>query len=290
MTPLSFFLLALTVSLGSLRAVLSKGVSRTEFGSRSFFLSQSLLFGVGAVILSAISIGDIFTISYSGIFFALLYAPALILAQWCYTAALGKGAVGMCATVYSLGFIIPTLSGCIFFDERISVVNGIGIALVIPTVIISGMGKSGERKGEGNGYFIPLIVAMLSSGALGLIQKLQQSSSHPEDKGAFLSLSFIIAFLISFISFFITKRDKGESVERSTVIFGSLVGVCFALCNILNTTLAGLLPSALFFPVSNLGTIVLSLLLGIIIYKDSFGKREGAVLVLGAVAVLLLGV
>lgn len=290
MTPYVFFLLVLTVVLSSLRTVLSKGVSQNAFGSRRFFLSQGLLFGAGSVAL-LFAPGVFASVpTAQTLLLALLYAIALIGAQWCYTASLKSGNTGLCATVYSLGFIIPTLSGCIAFGEELKGTGIIGVILVIPAIIISGIKPKGQSKDKkGNGYFIPLILAMISSGALGVLQKVQQKSPTPEQKGSFVLIAFVIAAAASFISLLFSKDGKEERLfEKKSTALGALVGVCFALCNILNTTLSGLLPSAVFFPTVNLGNIFLSLILGVIIYKDKIKKRDLAVFLLGTLSIVLL--
>ena len=80
------------------------------------------------------------------LFYATLYAILLLSAQYCYTSALKKGNIGICSTVYSLGFIFPTLSGSLFWNERLTGLNIIGILMVIPTIIISGMSSSKNRQ------------------------------------------------------------------------------------------------------------------------------------------------
>jgi drug/metabolite transporter (DMT)-like permease len=72
------------------------------------------------------------------------------------------------------------------------------------------------------------------------------------------------------------------------LLVASCVGLFFGCCNLLNTSLAGMLDSAIFFPTLNIGTILLSMLLGVIVYKEKIGKREALVLMLGAASIILL--
>jgi glucose uptake protein GlcU len=57
---------------------------------------------------------------------------------------------------------------------------------------------------------------------------------------------------------------------------------------LLNTTLAGLLDSAIFFPTLNIGVILLSMICGVIFFKERILKKEITVLILGGVSILLL--
>jgi hypothetical protein len=112
------------------------------------------------------------------VLYAVIYGALLIFAQWFYTAALTEGNTALCSTVYSLGFILPTLSGAVFWSEPFSVLDGIGILLAASAIVVSGIRKSGcEEKGRYR-FFLPLIIAMLASGGLGIVQKVQQSSAY----------------------------------------------------------------------------------------------------------------
>lgn len=64
--------------------------------------------------------------------------------------------------------------------------------------------------------------------------------------------------------------------------------MAFALSNLLNTILAGKLDSAVFFPVLNVGTIIFSLLLGMVLYKEKFTRKDTAALSLGIISILLI--
>jgi len=90
-----------------------------------------------------------FSVSFSDIsavtvMCAVIYGICLIAAQYGYTFALKSGKVGLCSTIYSLGFVFPTLSGSIFWNETLNIYNIFGVILIIPILIISGMKK--QRK------------------------------------------------------------------------------------------------------------------------------------------------
>ena len=139
MDALSLLLLISSILLSSGRNLLSKNISDAPFGTRGFFLCQSLIFGAGSIILLPLAMSSLLSPSGTTLLLAFIYSVLLIVAQWFYTLALSRGKVGISATVYSLGFVLPTLSGVLFFDESLGVVNALGIAAVLPTVIISGL-------------------------------------------------------------------------------------------------------------------------------------------------------
>ena len=285
---MAYLLLALSVVLSSGRNLLSKNLSGIKFGTRNFFLCQCVLFsfgGVALVLFGKISRSHIAPITF---IYATVYALLLVLAQWFYTAALSKGNTGLCSTVYSLGFILPTLSGAIFWEETFSFLDLSGVLCAIAAVVISGLKQKSKEKSTKAYYFLPLVVAMLASGGLGIVQKLQQKSAFAEQNSIFLLIAFLIASAISLIFSAFAKNQGNTERVFGKLAIASFVGIFFGCCNLLNTTLAGRLPSAIFFPTLNIGVILLSILLGMLLFKEKITKREIAVLILGGSSILLL--
>lgn len=282
MDIVSFVLLCITVILSVGRNIFSKGISEFSFGNKKFYLAQAIVFLSGAIVLFP---GWTSGISYLTLIYSVIYAVLLLSAQWCYTAALKNGNTGICSTIYSFGFILPTLSGSIFWNEELSFFKILGILIVIPAIIISGI-KTETEKANGN-YIIPVVVAMLSSGGLGIMQKVQQNSAYPDQKSAFVLLAFLFAGIISLVVSFFAK-DSQKAKNNKKLFLAILAGICFGCCNLLNTTLAGRLDSALFFPMQNISVILLSLVWGALIFKEKLRKKDGVVLLLAITAIIIL--
>ncbi len=285
---MSLLLLSLSIILSSVRNILSKGISELKFGTKQFFLTQACIFVCGSIILMLVTKNFFGRPAVLTLCYAVIYSLLLLSAQYCYTSALKKGNIGICSTVYSLGFIFPTLSGSLFWNERLTVLNIIGILMVIPTIIISGMpvSKKGQQKNI-NTYIIPLIFAMLSSGGLGILQKIQQNSPYPEQKNFFVILAFALAGIISFLFSLFAKGEVQEKFGRKLILGGG-IGIAFGFCNLLNTILAGLLDSAVFFPVLNIGTILFSIMSGMIFYKERMTKNDLLILAMGIISIILI--
>ena len=143
---MTYILLALSVVLSTGRNLLSKNLSNIRFGTRPFFLCQSILFLCGAVAIfsfGGISISSIATLT---LLYAGIYGFLLILAQWFYTAALSKGNTAACSTVYSLGFIFPTLSGVALWNEAFSFIDFLGVMCAVAAVILYGFKSKKKEK------------------------------------------------------------------------------------------------------------------------------------------------
>lgn len=284
MTVYSAWLLCLSIALSAGRNIFSGAVSSIPVKTKAFYASQALIFLTGVIPL-LLAGGLRFSVSAATIALAFLYGILLVSAQWNYVIALKEGRVGICATVYSLGFILPTLSGMIFWNEKISLVRIIGILTVIPAMIVSG--KKDRTESKGTGYFAPLILAMLSSGGLGVLQKVQQTTGYAEEKSTFLLLAFLIAGSLSLFAGVFTKAGDVRITGKTTG-YCVLVGLCFSICNLINTVLAGILDSAVFFPLLNIGGILFSLALSVMAFHEKITKKTLVILLLGAMAIVFV--
>ena len=280
------FLLCLSIVLSTGRNLFSKSLSDIPFGTKAFFLCQGTLFLCGAVALAIFTKIPFGNLSPAIALYALVYGLLLIFAQWFYTAALAKGNTGLCSTVYSLGFILPTVSGALLWSEPFTLLDFFGILCATGVILLSGRRTKHTEAKANSHYFYPLVIAMLSSGGLGIVQKLQQSSPYAEDKSLFLFLAFLLAAALSLSFALLAKGDFAPPPPKLAVAAG--VGLFFGCCNLLNTSLAGMLDSAILFPTLNIGVILLSILCGALLFKERISKKELSVLILGVLSIALL--
>ena len=281
-------LLFTSAFLASIKNILVKSFFGYTIKRREFFGLQSVIFASGCVVLLIVNIFDFNGIDSLTVWCALSYGVLLVCAQWFYTLALTNGKTALCATVYSFGFVVPTLSGVMFWDETISTCGILGIIVVVPALVISSIKpKINVEKSKSNAYIIPLLLAMLCSGGLGIVQKIHQSSVYANQRSSLILIAFAFAFACSLILFLVLKKGE-KSLNRKSLGFAATVGAIFSCCNLLNTLLAGWLDSAVFFPAINIGSILFSLILGLIVYKEKLSKKDAIVLCLGTIAIVLV--
>lgn len=280
----SVALLAVSVTCSTARAVFSKKLKASG-------IVQALLFTVAAIVVFLINVGNISRPSEVTVILALLYGVFTFLSQWMYMVALTKTPVSVCAMIYSFGFIIPTVFGTIVWKETINVFRIISILLCICTIILASIRK-GESSKDIHGLPAALFVAMISSGGLGVVQKIQQKTSTDHETGIFLFGAFVLAALLSTIVSGIRKEKEQQKTEKdfATVLYIIIVGTVMAAANTANTLLAGRLPSAVVFPVVNVGVILASFLVSVLILKEKIAKTQLVAFLMGIVAILLFSV
>lgn len=266
------------------RNIVSKGMTTGTDGKKSFFFGQMLLFFVGGATIFCLNPAKCLSVSVQILPYSLIYGVLLCSAQGLYVLALKKGNTSVCVLVYSFGFLIPTVLGAVCYNEDFGITKYIGLLMAIATLILTA--NTEKREGADGKYFIPLLGAMLSSGGLGVMQKVQQKSAVSDMTNEFLFVAFSVAFLVSAIGFFMARGSCKP--QKNYVLRSSVVGICFGGANYLNTVLAGKMESSVFFPTQNIGSLVLSILLSILIFKEKISLPKAIGLLLGIAAIVVL--
>lgn len=277
------YLLA-SVSLTATRNITSKKTAAASKDLSQFFFSQSVLFLSAALLLSLLNPAAFLKVSGITAIYGVIYGVLLILSQWMFTLALKRGSTSICSVVYSLGFILPTVSGTLFWGEPFTPLNLVGLILAISVIFLTVKRGEGEKK-AGRSFAAFILIAMAASGGLGIMQKLQQAGEAKNERSLFLIIAFAFAFLGSVIAFLLSK--KSGKPAASSVFYPMVTGLCFGGANLLNTILAGRMKSAVFFPLQNISTILLSTLLGILIFKEKLTAKTAVIITLGAATVVV---
>ena len=276
--------LFLSVSLSSGRNITTKKTAIDTNITSQFFLSQTLLFGVGGLLISFFGIKDLTSLSTLTILYGVIYGILLIASQWAFAFSLKLGSAAICSVIYSLGFILPTVSGAVFWGEDFTVLHLLGILGAISVILLTAQ-KDGANHPSNKGFIPFIVLAMLSSGGLGIMQKVQQNSEVSNQKGGFLLIAFTLAFCCSLLPFVLYCKKTAFKIKKS--IYPAITGLCFGGANLCNTILAGKMKSAVFFPIQNISTILLTTLLSALLFKEKATKKTVVILLLGVAIIIL---
>jgi drug/metabolite transporter (DMT)-like permease len=220
---------------------------------------------------------------------------AIKIGPWSYTTVL-----------ISFSTLISAVSGWIFWGEPVVWNQVVGILLIVICIILSVDTQNKDTAKISKRWLAYTLIAFLSNGVLGVLQKTHQKSEYMSEINEFLVIAFIAKFVISLIAFIIcVKKDKKQlsKVEESNKDTGSKgigkIGILFvallfvrgifeAVNHKLNLYLVGVIDSAIIFPVLNGSNLILTAILGVLLFKEKQAKKQWIGVVIGVVAVLLL--
>lgn len=199
----------------------------------------------------------------------LLFGIVTSLANVYKMLALTKGPMHLTMLFTTSSMIIPAMSG-VFFGEGFSASKLLVVFILVVFLYLS-FGKSTSGK-TGGTWFVCGLLAFLFQGAIGILQKIHQSSAHKEESAGFLFVAFVCGATFCLI------RNKGKfdpSVwNGQTIAIGLVCGGCTFAMNYINLKLSGVLPSQLFFPLINGSAIILSLLVSVLLFQEKLSKRQ----------------
>ena len=213
----------------------------------------------------------------------LIFGVVTALANFYKMSALSVGPMHLTLLFTTSSMIIPTMSG-IFFGEGFSFWK-----LAIVVVLVFFLYLSFEKKSGGSvhgKWFLCSLLAFLFQGAIGVLQKIHQSSVYKEETGGFLFVGFICAALYSII------RAKGDFSQikggKATFVIALVCGACTVAMNYINLKLSGMLPSQLFFPLVNGSAIILTSVVSLVLFKEKISRRQQIGLIGGILSLIAI--
>ncbi len=283
-----YLLLGLSVLFGTFKNTFSKKLGAMDKSTSHIHLVNFYTFALAWIIFIIVNKG--FTaISSFTIIIAVLYALFSLASQVALIAAMNSGPVAFTSLFFSCGFIISTILGAAYYNETISIIKIIGILiLVVAMWICISPNKTSKFSGK---WLLFSIAAFLCAGIVGFLQKFHQRSVHKNELDMMLIVAFGIMAFASLILYMLSKPKNLSIIKTKGFILNGLgLGLAIAIQNKNNLFLAGVLPSVIFFPISNGGIILGSTIAASIMFNEKLSKMQKFGLGLGIAAISIVGI
>lgn len=235
------------------------------------------------------------SVSLFTVLLAVAFSIAILMSTFLGLKAFELGPMSLSTVIISFSTVISALSGAIFYNEVITFSHIIGIILMLLCFVFT-VSKDKNKKSSSIKWLIVCIFASLSSGIIGILQKIHQSSLYKGEINEFLMLSFLISTVISLIILLVSYKNNtiNSSTKENKKQFIFLTGICLisgvaiAINHKLNLYLSGVFDSATFFPIVNGSGLILSTICAIVLFKEKLTKKQWCGLLLGIIAVIFL--
>jgi drug/metabolite transporter (DMT)-like permease len=109
--------------------------------------------------------------------------------------------------------VISAVSGALFWNEQIQTAHVIGIVLMLVSFVLAVKKQPGE-KSVSLRWLLLSLGAFATTGGIGVMQKLHQSSVHREELGVFLVIAFIVSALFSFV---FARSSRQWSITKANI-------------------------------------------------------------------------
>lgn len=264
------FLLATSISAAVVQSgvynYLGKGACREKGDSYRFNAVSYIVCIIIFAILTAMGKVSVFSVIVG-----VLYGVMTAMSNGYKVIALGEGPMHLTTLVITASMIIPTMSGFIFFGEEFSLIKLIGIIFLLFFIYLS------LEKGDDNGkinkkWLVFCGLCFVTTGMIGILQKIHQSSVHKDETAVFLLAGFICSLIYS-----AAISKKFNATLKMNAKYNALALVC-GLCTFanhyLNLILSGIVPSQIFFPLVNAVPMILIIIMSVVLFKEKITKRQ----------------
>lgn len=189
-----------------------------------------------------------------------------------------------------LALIAPVCMAFLFYGEEINTKKIIGVILALVAVFLSSIKekKEGEPHHKISEYALPLIVFLGSGVCDSLVQFAEQKYFQHGGFELFAAFLFVVPFVLGF--FFVLTRIllKKDTFSPRSILAGIILGIpnygsIYFLIKSLNQW-----ESSVIFPVNNLGIVLLTSMMGWLLFREKQSKVNMVGIGLASVSLLLL--
>lgn len=202
-----------------------------------------------------------------------------------------RNGVSATSVAGKMSVVIPVFFGVFLYNESVTFLKIAGIIIALIAVYLASV-KEKSTASKNAGLLFPVLL-FLGSGAIDTILKFVESNYVPKNEVSIFSGSlFGIAAIFAAIILIIKTIKKKEPFGIKNIIAGVILGVpnYFSIVFLIKALQTEGFESSTLFTVNNVGIVLLSTIVGIVVFKEQFNVKNKigvALAILGIVIVAL---
>jgi drug/metabolite transporter (DMT)-like permease len=258
----------------------------------SYYLFNSLYFSVSvAVFALSNTVWEpvrLLTVLMAG-GFGILFLAAILL----YMRAMALGPLSYTTLLFSLALLVPILFGALFWREPVRPLQAVGLVLLLLTFMLAGRSDNDDKRPNLR-WLLLCLAACLGNGSLMTLSKAHQMQDPGLEIEEFLIIAFGTAALLSLLLFLLRRsRNRVSLTHLRSRRFAWLVlvtGLTTGTGNLIALYLTGRIPAIIQFPSMSGGIVIVTTIMGAVLYKEQPTRRSALGLLIGLAALVLLSV
>lgn len=192
-----------------------------------------------------------------------------------------------------MSILIPIIVGFVLLGDEILVHRIIGIIMIFPALYLLLYENDKQAKTNKIKYLIFPILLFLFTGSNDSIFKIADTYyllGNISNVYMFLTNAFAISFVIAIIFILIQKPSINKNQYLKTSIAGVELGILNWYSTFFFLRVIRLLPISIFIPLYNICFVLLSVLLGRILFKEKFDKNKIIGSIIAILSIVLLSI
>lgn len=228
------------------------------------------------------------TISYGAV-----AGVTTLLGSLCLLGALSKGPLSLTILIFSMYVVAPPVLAVIFLNEQVTACQIVGIVLIVTVIFLSNYNKDESGKKYSKVWWLLCIGSVVFTGLSNYIAKVHQTKLPGKEVREYAIISYSVAIIIAFICGLIAKKkesgmEKYEFRAGTFLLPAIMVALTQGGANLCNLYNASRLPTIVLYPVTQLSTLLLTMVYGVVFLKEKLTKLTIICLVMGAAAIVLM--
>ncbi|MCB0539937.1 MAG: EamA family transporter [Bacteroidetes bacterium] len=203
-----------------------------------------------------------------------------------------KMGINVSTIAMKLGYILPIILAFSLYQEHISTIKFIGIALTLFALIFSSIKINKVGQTTQKWLFLFPIIIFVGSGISDAIVQYAEKTYFPKGNTEFfIIILFITAGTIGFLASLIQFAKKKEWLfNKKNILGGIILGIpnYFSIYFLFKTLNAFPAKSVVVFPANNIGIVMLSTLLAIVFFKEKLSPLNIVGFILAIISIILM--
>lgn len=199
-----------------------------------------------------------------------------------------QNGLSVAAVASKMSLVIPVLAGFWLYNESVGWIKVFGIFLALASVYLSSV-KSKKGLTLDKGLLMLPIMLFLGSGIIDTTLKYAEKTHVPDgEEPLFSAVCFAMAFIIG-LCVLIYEASQKRFLSLTSVIGGIALGIpnYFSIFFIIKALKSGM-ESSILFPINHVGTVLLTTIFGMLIFKERLIFKNYLGIVLAIVAIVLI--
>lgn len=210
--------------------------------------------------------------------------------------AMAKGPLSLTVLIFSMYVVIPPLLAMPILGEHFSALQWVGLVLILFVIFLSNFDCDAVGKKYSKIWWLLCIGSVFFTGLSSFFMKYHQTMMPGLEQREYAIVSYGCGIILACLISIILKKKIDDGNENNSYKFTKagffLPAVMVALmqggANLCNLYNASRLPAIILYPVSQLSTLMLTVVYGIVVLREKPTKVSISCLFLGALAIMLM--
>lgn len=228
-----------------------------------------------------------FTVIIYSLIFTVGYTTAMLSSVRAYR----EGSMTLSSLIMQLSMISTTIWGFIFWGSKITATVIVGLFLVIVALVFclyTGKVGKGEKKRISAKWLLFISLFFVGNSVGTITQRTQQIDFNTAYGDFFMTVATAVSFAVCLFVYLKSDKSDTKKILEGSWYVPILCGVFNFLQNLFVIILATLLSANIVYPVLMIGSLAVTSIFSIAIFKERMNWWQWVGVVLGAIAIALL--